>query len=102
MTDTSRTEAAGALAPPPEGNAGPTRLERMTEWFARVAGRSPRVLYFAWAVVAIAWAGSFALVWVCVLMGREMWDWAGPSLLRDAGAVVGSVILVFVPVWGWM
>ena len=79
-----------------------SRGTRAVAWFSRASARKPRLLYLGWAVVTIAWIGSFALVFACWQIGSELWGWAGPGLVRMGLAALGSVLLFFVPVWGWM
>jgi hypothetical protein len=99
----TRPQEPSAAPPPPriEVSAHPAQ-SRAAEWFGRVAASNPRILYLAWAVVVIAWIGSFSLLWVCWLLGRDMWVWTHGELLRMVPAILGTIILFFVPVWGWM
>lgn len=101
----TRASAPETLAESPDpGAAGgeAPRKANATEWFVRVSARRPQILYFAWVVVAVAWFGSFALVWVCWETAAETWRWAGDHVLRLGVAIIGSVLLFFVPIWGWM
>jgi len=102
MPNTQPKSPAGVAPVLADATVDPARESRAAEWFARVSARKPRLLYFAWVVVAVAWIGSFSLLWVCWLLGKDLWLWAGDGLLRIAAAIIGSAILFFIPVWGWM
>ncbi|MBO0749118.1 MAG: hypothetical protein J2O44_01630 [Porphyrobacter sp.] len=78
----------------------PSRWSRLIR---RLIGAYPRLMPVAWMFLVLFWAASLALAWACwaVFLPR-LWQGTGGNVLRLAGALVGSVFLAVIPVWGWM
>jgi len=92
---TPRTDFAAEIAPP-----APSKVSRV---IARIVARHPRMIYLAWAIVLLTWAGTLALTWACWwVFIPEVWRQVQGDVLRGLLAALATLFLFVVPVWGWM
>ena len=76
----------------------------------RLLAAHPRLTAVAWVVVLLFWAGGLALTWVSWFVGLpDLWSWAlgnelgyAARIWRVVLALIGSVFLFVVPIWGWL
>lgn len=100
--------AEGAAAADPSDLLAPIRGKWGTA-ARRLLAAHPRFTAVAWFLVLLLWAGSLALAWLSWFVGlSELWSWALENgigyarVWRVALALIGSIFLFVVPIWGWI
>jgi hypothetical protein len=68
-----------------------------------MVARDPGFVYVAWLIVLGVWALSLVVAYVTWIVGFPMlWGWAGSNVGRIIAAVIGSIFLFCIPIWGWI